>query len=477
MPKYDYDLIVIGGGAAGFVSSKLANGLGKKVALIEKERLGGDCTNYGCIPSKALIRASSMAHHMKHLKQYGLHMSSQTDIDTNAVMTHVRSVVQKVYEGHSADNFRKLGIDVLSGAPRFIDAHSVVIDDKVFSSRRFLIATGSRAFVPPIEGLQSAPYLTNKTFFDLERLPKSMIVLGGGPIGTELASALSRLGVEVTIVEMGERLLMREDGELVRILTERLAQEGVRIMTKAKAIKFSQENGKIVLAVESENLQKELKADTVLVAVGRTANVEGLNLEKAGVRYTEKGILTDASLQTTAPGIYACGDVVGPYQFSHMAEYQAVIATRNAFFPLKRKARYENAAWCTFTDPELAHAGLTEKEAKEKYGDRVRIYRHEYKDIDRARTDVSEIGMSKFICDLRGRLLGAHILGSRAGELIHEVQLARSMGIPFYKLYSVIHIYPTYTDAVKQPSKLCYIDRLGNNVFLKMLRVLLGKKK
>lgn len=477
MARYDYDLIVIGGGAAGFVASKLAHGLGKRVALVEKRRLGGDCTNYGCIPSKTLIHASSIAYHIKNFRKYGLDISAPVSIKTEHVMAHVRSVVQKVYSGHSPEMFQKLGIDILFGRPQFIDNHSIDLDGMTLSARTFILSTGSTAFIPSIEGLHSVPYLTNETIFDLEKLPKSMTVLGGGPIGTELASALNRLGIEITVVEMNERILIREDRELVQLLAERLEEEGVTIMTKTKAERFSQKNGKIVLTVEHENQRREIRADSLLVAIGRRPNVEGLNLEKAGVEYNPRGIKTNDRLQTSTGNIYACGDVVGPYQFSHMAEYQAAVATQNALLPFKKKATYDNVTWCTFTDPELAHAGMTEDEARQLRGDRIKVYRHEYKNIDRGKTDVSETGMSKFICDPRGRLIGAHILGNRAGELIHEAQMAKSLGIPFYKVYSVIHIYPTFTDMVKQPAKFCYIDRLQNNFFLKILKTFFQKKK
>ncbi len=476
MARYDYDLIVIGGGAAGFVASKLANGLGKRVVLIEKKKLGGDCTNYGCIPSKALIHSAGIAYHMNNLRKYGLETSLPIDLNTDRVMPHVRSVVGKVSAGHSPDTFQKLGIDVLFGEPRFIDNHSIEMDRGRLSATAFILSTGSRAFIPAIDGIQSVPFLTNETIFDMERLPSSMIVLGGGPIGIELASALNRLGVEITVVEMNERILIREDEELVRILTRLLKEEGLHIMTGTRATRLHSENGKIALSIEYGNRKGELKADSLLIATGRSPNVEGLGLENAGVEYTSKGIRTDDRLRTTSPNIYACGDVVGPYQFSHMAEYQAVIATRNALMPVKKKVHYENVAWCTFTDPELAHAGLTEEEARKKYGEGVKVYRQEYGNIDRGKTDVSETGMSKFVCDPAGRLVGAHILGNRAGDLIHEAQIAKSLGIPFYRLYTVIHIYPTFTDVVKHASKLCYIERLQSNVFLKIFRKFFQKK-
>ncbi len=474
MGKYDYDLIVIGGGAGGFVSSKLAAGLGKKVAMIEKDRLGGECTLTGCVPSKTLIHTSQIAQEIRNAKKYGLTIDSTAHINTDHVMAHVRSVVQKVYDGHPPEAFQKLGIDVLFGAPQFIDNQQIELNGKRLSAKNFIVSTGSSPLIPPIEGIDTIPFLTNQTVFDLERLPLSMIVLGGGPIGTELGSAFSLLGIDVSIVDQFERILNREDGELVDILSSKLIEDGIKLITGYTPLKLASKDRKITLTIQnSKNQTQEIKADSLLIAIGRKANVEGLNLESAGVEYTLKGIKTNHTLRTTAPNIYACGDVVGPYQFSHVAEYQAIIATQNALFPIKKRVDYQHAAWCTFTSPEIAHAGLTEREARETYGDKIKIFRYEYRNIDRGVTDVADTGMSKFICDPRGNLIGAHILGARAGDLIHEAQIAKSLGIPFYKLYSVIHIYPTFTDVVKHAAKLCYIDRLQNNPFLRLLRKLL----
>jgi len=250
-----------------------------------------------------------------------------------------------------------------------------------------------------------------------------------------------------------------------------MIEDGINLFTGYTPLKFSMKDVQITLALQdAKNQTKEIQAGAVLVAIGRKANVEGLDLEKAGIEYTLKGIRTDPTLRTTAPNIYACGDVVGPYRFSHMAEYQAIIATQNALFPFKKRVDYRDVTWSVFTDPEIAHAGLTEEEARKIHGDNIKIYRYEYSNIDRGKTDAAEFGMSKFICGPKGRLIGAHILGARAGEIIHEAQVAKSLGLPFYKLYSVIHIYPTFTDMVKHPAKLCYIDRLQNNPFLRLLR-------
>ncbi|MBP1731189.1 MAG: merA [Deltaproteobacteria bacterium] len=480
MGTYDYDLIVIGGGGAGMVSANLAAGLGKKVAMVEKRQLGGECTFYGCVPSKTLIKVANTVHHARELLEktgHGNGASVFREIGSS-VMERVRSVRQKVYEGERPEVFEKRGINVHFGDATFVDNHQITINGKKLTAAHFVLATGSRAFVPPIDGIDGVPYLTNENLFDLERLPASMIVLGGGPIGTELAQALTRLGVQVTVVEMLDQILIREDVELRDIFARRLAGEGTKILTKTKAVRLGQENGKIALVVEDQaKNQGQVVADTVLVALGRKANVEGLQLENAGVTYTPKGIKTDETLRTTASNIYACGDVVGPYQFSHMAEYQARIATRNALLPLAKRVDYTHYIWCMFTDPELAHTGLTEEEAREQYGDGIKVYRWEYKATDRGRTDGEEVGLSKIICDGKFRIVGAHILGSRAGDVIHEIQAAKTLGLPLYKLDSVIHIYPTFSDVIKQPAKLAYIDWLRSRFYVRLASMFLGRNK
>lgn len=475
MSRYDYDLIVIGGGAAGFVSSKLARGFGKSVAMVEKGKLGGECTNYGCIPSKSLIRAARAAYELKSLNKFGLRLDVPPSFNTDDVMPHVRSIVQKVYDSHLPESFEVLGINVYFGTPQFLDNHRIKVGEKILSGDKVIIATGSSPFIPPIDGTSEVPYLTNNTVFSLNKLPKSLIVLGGGPIGIELASAFNRLNVEVTVVEMLDRILFKEDKELVEMLVGRLKSEGLKILTGAKAIRLSKSEKGISLYVQQKGgVNKEIVAENILIAVGRKPNIEGLELEKAGVNYSNKGIIVNERLETSAGNIYACGDVVGPYQFSHMAEYQAITVCRNAFTPLKKKVDYSNVIWCTFTDPELAHAGLTEEEAREKLGDKIKIYRYEYSKIDRAKTDLEDFGMSKIICDKKGRVTGIHILGSHASDVIHEVQLAKFLNLPFEKIREAIHIYPSYSDVIRQPSKLYYIDKLHGNLLLKILKKLMS---
>jgi pyruvate/2-oxoglutarate dehydrogenase complex dihydrolipoamide dehydrogenase (E3) component len=474
---YDYDLAVIGGGAAGLVTSKFAAGVGKRVVLIEKSRLGGECTLYGCVPSKALIRSAKVHFEMNHADGVGLDPDLSSPVSGSKVLARVRAVVDRVYEGHRPEVLERLGIRVIIGNTRFTDDHHVEIDGKGLSAARFIICTGSSPLIPGIPGLETVPYLTNETLFDIEHLPRSTIILGGGPIGIEIAQAFSYLGVNVTVVEMGEQILTREDRELSALLATRLAGQGMTLRTGAKAVAVTGSPEGVELTVEDrDGVRSPIHGGTLLVALGRKANVDSMNLDAAGVDYSAHGIKINRRLQTTTGNIYACGDVTGPYQFSHMAEYQARTAARNALFPFKGSVDYRHYLWCTFTDPEFAHAGLTEEEARHRYGDRIRIYRWQYRDIDRAKTEAEEFGVGKFICDRSYRLVGAHILGPRAGELIHEAQIAKTLGIPFYKLDSIIHIYPTFSDIVKQSAKMAHIDRLQNNLFIRMARTVFGRK-
>jgi len=473
-----FDVVVIGAGSGGLVACKLANGLGKKTALIEKRKLGGDCTWFGCIPSKTLIKSAKVAHLMTRLLEFGLEPRGPVELDATKVMAHVRAVVQADADGHPPETFEAEGINVLFGAPRFLDAHTIALGDSRISSGKFIICTGSHPYIPNIDGLEDIPYLTNETIFDIEVLPKSMIILGGGPIGIELSAALNRLGVTVTVIQRASNILEKDDRELVGRLTQILRGEGVTILTDTTAKGFARNGDKIVARIENKDGRRKIEAESILVSVGRRPNLDGLSLEEAGVEFDSAGIKVNRHLRTTAKNIYACGDVVPPYLFTHVAEYEAIIATTNACFGLPvRRTNYEHVLWTTYTDPELAHAGLTEEQARQRYGDAIRVYRWEHKNVDRAKTDLAQEGLSKFICDRKGRLLGIHILGHGAGELMHEAQLARSLGLPFSKIASVIHAYPSYSDGVRQPAKKCYVDILQDNFFLKLLRRFAPGKK
>lgn len=480
---YDYDLIVVGGGAAGLVAAKLGAGLGKKVAIVEKSRLGGECTLYGCVPSKTLIKTAKVFREIADPEAFGLKTARPPSINsaaayaTTGVFPHVRSVVEKVYHGHRPEVLEAQGIRVFIGPTRFLDNHRIETDGGVLSARSFVICTGSGPLVPPIPGIDTVPYLTNETLFDLDDVPASMAILGGGPIGMEMAQAFAYLGTAVTVIEAGGQVLAREDAELASLLADRMTAQGIALLTNTKAVGVARKGDGVDISVEdASGGRRSVAAERLLVAVGRKPNTEGLNLEAAGVDHAQNGIRADGHMRTTAPNIYTCGDVTGPYRFSHMAEYQARIAARNALIPFRARAGYADYIWCTFTDPEFAHAGLTEDEAAAQHG-AVRVYRWRFADTDRGRTEGEEFGMAKFICDHKGRLLGAHILGARAGELIHEAQIVKTLGIPFHKLDSVIHVYPTLADVVRQPAKLAHIDKLQGSLLVRVARRLFGKKK
>lgn len=461
-----YDLVVVGGGAAGLVAATGGVALGAKTALVEKKELGGDCTWYGCIPSKSLLKSAQVFSLIKRFKEFGVSAGVQNTYDPSLVMSHVRDVIKKISIHHPAEVFEKKGIKVLFGSPKFLDQNTIEFKGEKISAKRFIIASGSHPMVPPIEGLKDIGYLTNENVFDLEVLPKSLAVLGGGPIGMELSQAFARLGVEVSIIEMFDRLMVREDKEIADVLVDEFKAEGIKIYTGKKAVRFLKDGGFVSITLEDKDKKQSIvKAEKILVAVGRAANVQGLDLEKAGARYSNKGIEVDATLRTSAKNIYACGDVAGPYQFSHMAEYQAVIAVGNALFPFKRKVNYSAVPWCTFADPEVARVGLTEDEARAGYKD-IRIYRSLYSGNDRAVTDIEEKGLAKVITDKKGYILGAHIVGANAGEIIHEYVLAKASKLKIEKLSSAIHIYPTLAQVVKRSADQYYIEMM-NTAWLK----------
>ncbi|MEW6008145.1 MAG: FAD-dependent oxidoreductase [Candidatus Omnitrophota bacterium] len=471
--KYDYDLIVIGGGAAGLVAISAGAVLGVKTALIEKNKLGGDCTWYGCVPSKTLLKSAQVFYLLKRLKEFGITSDTEIKYNLSLVMLHVRDIIGKISTHHPPEVFERRGIKVIFASPKFVNPNTIELNGRNLCAKRFIIATGSRPVVPQIPGLKDIDYLTNENIFDLETLPGSMAVLGGGPIGIELAQAFARLGVSVSVIEMFDRLLVREDKEAADCLIEQFKEEGIGIYTGKKAVRFSRDAGSISITLEDrDGRQSELKAEKVLVAVGRAPNVEGLDLEKVGVKYSNKGVEADATLRTSVKNIYACGDVAGPYQFSHMAEYQAVIAVGNALFPFKRKVNYDAVPWCTFTDPEIAHLGLTEEEAKAKFKD-IKVYRSFYSSNDRAVTDLEEKGLAKVITDKKGYILGAHIVGASAGEIIHEYVLAKSSRLKIGSISSTIHIYPTLAQVVKRSADQYYIGLINTPIAKWVFRLML----
>jgi pyruvate/2-oxoglutarate dehydrogenase complex dihydrolipoamide dehydrogenase (E3) component len=452
-----YDIAVIGGGSAGLVVAVGSAQLGARVALIERKALGGDCLYTGCVPSKTLIRSARFAADVRRAQEFGFTPTELQFRDASfaAITDRVQRVIQTVGKRDSPERFRTMGIDVIFGRPRFLSSRDLEIElgegeseaRQVVRARRFCIATGSRPSVPSIEGLKETGYITNEEVFHIKKLPQSLIILGGGPTGLELGQSFARFGTQVTVVEMGDRLLPREDEEVSAVMEDLLRVEGLTILLKTRAVAVRGADGHKKVTVEYEGQLKELHAEEILVATGRWANTEGLNLEAASVKYDKERIITDQYLRTSMPNIFAAGDVTGHFPFTHMAAYEAAVVVRNAlfFWPLTQKADFRVVPWAIFTDPEVGRVGLTEREARERFGDnKIRVYCSDFEENDRAHADDDTNGFIKLICTGRkNEILGAHIVGTHAGELIHEVVLAMKHRLPATSLGTLIHVYPT----------------------------------
>lgn len=433
-----FDLVVIGAGAGGLNSAFSAASMGKKVALIEREKPGGECTWAGCIPSKALIQ---LAKDVKVAQKF-----AAVSVDSVDVMQKVRALTELAHQGEAVPVLEEAGIHYISGAAMFKRPNVLCVNDQEIQADNVVIATGSRAVVPDIQGLASVPFLTNENFFQLERLPSSIIVLGAGAIGVELSQAMQRLGVQVSLVDKADCVLPREEPEFALAVREVLAAEGVEVHTGCAAEKVSQGPDGISLIVNCEGQTLEIKGEAILVALGRRANVHTLNLSDVGINHTARGIQVDEYCETSAKGIYAVGDVVGPYLFSHTAGHQARSVIRNIYGNVKSPVKLNNYAWSTFCEPELARCGLSEAEARGSMADGVKIYTADYSNLDRAVVDQKTTGMAKVICDDQGNILGASIFGERACELLCEIQVMRQHGIALQSLQEAIHPYPGYSE-------------------------------
>ncbi len=442
MGTSEFDICVIGGGAAGLVVAAGAATLGAKVALIEKHALGGDCLYYGCVPSKTLLASAKAAHIMRSAKRFAL-PAQEPQVELAAVMRRVASVIKSIEPNDSPERFRSLGVEVIFGEGRFSDPRIFSVNQRRITARNFVIASGSRPALPPLPGLEQIPYLTNETVFSLRENVPSLMVLGAGPIGVEMAQAFCRLGSQVQVVDLAPQILPLEDADLAQVVAQRLSDEGIRFHLGVTPQRIEGQSGNLKLILkEKTGSEITLQATHVLVATGRKANVENIGLEAAGVEFHNGMIATDARLRTGNPRIYACGDVTTPYRFTHVAEHQAGIVLRNALFHLPAKIETRCVPWCTFTDPEFARVGISEREARAQNLPHE-IYTFPFADIDRARTDAEETGFAKIIADRKGRLLGAAIVGQHAGELIHEYALALKNNMKLSDISSVIHIYPT----------------------------------
>jgi pyruvate/2-oxoglutarate dehydrogenase complex dihydrolipoamide dehydrogenase (E3) component len=459
-PSGRYNLVVLGAGTAGLVSAAGAAALGAKVALIEKHFLGGDCLNYGCVPSKAMIRAARVAQTVREASDYGVHIPGGFTINFGETMDRMRRLRAGISEHDSARRFKELGVDVFLGEGRFVDRNTVEVEGQRLNFSRAVIATGARAADPAVPGLAEAGFRTNETVFSLTELPRRLCVLGAGPIGCEMAQAFRRLGSEVCIITHGPSILPREDRDAAAIVSKRFKQEGIKVVLGARILKAEVVDGTKFLVFEQSSREEHVASDEILVAVGRTPNVEGLNLEAAGVAYDKKGVTVDDRLRTTNPRIYAAGDICSRFKFTHAADAMARLALRNAFFFGRGKASSLVIPWCTFTDPEVAHVGLYEDEAR-KRGHDVVTHTVNLEEVDRAVLDGATEGFARVHMDGEtGRILGATLVSEHAGETISEFVLAMTQGIPLSAFSSTIHPYPTRAEAVKRLGDLSMRARL-----------------
>jgi pyruvate/2-oxoglutarate dehydrogenase complex dihydrolipoamide dehydrogenase (E3) component len=453
-----YNVIVIGAGTAGLVTAAGTAGLGGRVALIERNLMGGDCLNFGCVPSKALISSTRLIQQIREAEKWGLDRQSPQFV-FEKVFERMRSRRAKIAPNDSQERFESLGVDVFRGEARFVSSHEIEVNGQRLRAKNSVIATGSRAAIPRIDGINSVPYFTNETIFDeMKTKPEDMIVLGGGPIGCELAQTFRRLGVEITIVQRGNQLLPREDPDVAEFLERRLTSEGVRIIKNADAISVATSDARKValelLDRQSDRLaERTFFADALLVAVGRTPNLRDLGLESAGVEVNEGSVRVNDYLQTSQRHIYAAGDVVGPFLFTHMADAQARVVVRNTLVPfqfLRQKMDYSVVPWCTYTDPEAAHVGFGEKEAKRNNID-YDLFVVPLEDVDRSVVESEDAGFTKILAAKGSdKILGATIVGPHAGDLLHEFVLAMNAGIGLGTIASTIHAYPTFAELARK---------------------------
>lgn len=463
--NYQYDFIVIGGGSAGLTASGMGANFGAKTLMIEADKLGGDCTWTGCVPSKTLLHVSKLAAGIKDAEVFG-HQSAKP-LDFSSVLTHVRKVREEVYEeADDPDIYLNMGVEIEVGYAQFVNDHTIVIHNKTkntlkeVTGRYILIATGSKAVVPPIKGLDNVSYLTNESIFELEEQPDRLTIIGGGPIGVEMAQAFQRLGTQVTVFDMQNRILANDDEELAAMLLKRLKHEGIKFHLSAGVSEITKnKDGSIRVHADVQGDNITADSDALLVAVGRAANIKELNLENTGVKYSRQGIVVNDRCRTNIRHIYAAGDVTGRYQFTHMSEHMAKIATSNAIIKVPMKIDVKHVPWSTYTDPELAGIGATEKQLIEQ-GISFEIYQFPYSKIDRAITDGDTDGLIKiFAKKWNGKILGATIYGKQAGDLIGEYALAMKHGITLRKIADTIHPYPTYGLGVRRAADQWYIKK------------------
>jgi len=454
------DLCVIGGGSGGLTVAAAARAFDASVVLIEANEMGGDCLNTGCVPSKALIAAAKAAHAGEEAKKYGVNYAVPK-IDFAKVHEHVHGVIANIAPHDSVERFEGLGATVIKARARFTDEKTVVAGDTTIQARRFVVATGSRAAVPPIPGLDKVPFLTNESVFDLTNLPEHLIIIGGGPIGMELAQAFQRLGAKVTVIEMFDPL-GKDDPELTAIALERIKGEGVEMLGGTGVKSVSGKADAITVTTEKDGKAKKISGTHLLVATGRAPNVEDMGLEVAGVKFDKRSISVGVDLRTTNRRVYAIGDVAGGLQFTHVAGYHGGLVVRSALFGLPARENRNIIPWATYTDPEIANVGLSEAAARERHGDDVKVIRWTFAENDRARATRETDGLVKLITLKNGKIIGCGIVGAHAGELIALFAFAIANGLKVGSLSKFVAPYPTLSELARRVGVAWYADKIDN---------------
>lgn len=477
MGSYEYDIGVIGGGSGGLTVAAGAAQFGAKTLLVEKEgRLGGDCLHYGCVPSKTLIRTANVCHLIRNARQYGLPEAAQGQVDFRDVARRIQSVMADIQGYDSPERFCRLGVRVEFGEPVFTDEHTVRLNGKSFAARSWVVSTGSSPAIPAIDGLDGIPYLTNREIFYLERLPRSLITIGAGPIATEMAQAFTRLGTRVTVLQRGGQILSKEDKDMADTLMEAMASEGVEFHLNTSIVSARDLGSEREVVVRTaDGKTSGLRAEAILVAVGRAPNLGGLGLETIGVEFDEKGLILDNRLRTTHKHIYGAGDVTGRYIFTHAAGYEGAVALTNAVLRLPRKVDYTFFPWCTYTDPELASIGMNEKRAKEA-GIEYSVWVEEFRANDRSLAEGEKVGRLKMLLDEREKPIGVQILGPHSGELISEWVAALGGRVRLSTLAGAVHPYPTLSEINKKVAGSFFGTKLFSEKVKKGLRFFFSLK-
>lgn len=475
MSRYDYDIGIIGGGAAGLTIASGAAQLGAKTVLIEDQpALGGDCLHYGCVPSKTLIKSASVYHQLKRLRDFGLPPVDLPQVDFASVTERIRGVISTIQQHDSVERFSGLGVEVKFARARFVDDHVVACEVENISANKWVIATGSSASLPPIPGLSEIEVLTNRELFTLDYLPESLIVIGAGPIGMEMAQAFNRLGSRVTVLQRSSQILSREDADLADELQKSLEREGVIFHLGCAMLAAAQRNGQKTLNIRcADGEQLTVTGSDILVAAGRTANVAGLELERAGVNYTASGIEVDNRLRTSTRHIFAAGDVIGKHQFTHAAGYEGGIVVANAVIGVPRSVNYRWMPRCTYCSPELGVIGRTEKQAAEENLS-YDLYEESFRDNDRAQAEGEISGKIKLLLDKKGRPLGVQILGQHGGELLAEWVATLNGRVKLSRLAGGIHPYPTLSEINKRVVGSIFSGKIFSNRVRKVLRLIYG---